>query len=116
MQGKLSLAVGFVAGYVLGSKAGRQRYEEIVAQARKLAGSQTVQSTAGVRQAQASQLVNNAKDSGGVAKARQAVGRTSSPGTSGPSYVTETTPGAASGSLYEPSSTTNPPRTNGINP
>src|SRR3712207_4893077 len=75
MQGKLSLAAGFVAGYVLGSKAGRQRYEEIVAQARKVAGSQTVQSTAGVVQAQASDLVNKAKNSDVVAKAKSAVGR-----------------------------------------
>ena len=38
MYGKLAVAAGFAAGYVLGSKAGRQRYEEIVAQARKVAG------------------------------------------------------------------------------
>src|SRR5215207_228767 len=69
MQGKLTLAVGFVAGYVLGSKAGRQRYEEIVAQARKVAGNQTVQSTAGVLQAQASDLVSKAKQSDLVNKA-----------------------------------------------
>ena len=125
MQGKLTLAAGFVAGYVLGSKAGRQRYEEIVAQARKVAGSQTVQSTAGVLQTQASELANKAKVSDVVAKAKQVVGRSSSdsdttsgrstydttPSTStytAPStsaYTTETTPGAASGDLFEPSST-----------
>src|SRR5215207_8458494 len=116
MQGKLTLAAGFVAGYVLGSKAGRQRYEEIVAQARKVAGSQTVQSTAGVLQTQASELANKAKVSDVVAKAKQVVGRSSSDSdtTSGRStytapstsaYTTETTPGAASGDLFEPSST-----------
>ncbi|HEU4347708.1 MAG TPA: hypothetical protein VFR35_07965, partial [Actinoplanes sp.] len=110
MQGKLSLAVGFVAGYVLGSKAGRQRYEEIVAQARKLAGSQTVQSTAGVLQTQASDLVNRAKDSDVVAKAKQAVGRgatDSGTSTYTPStYADRTTPGAASADLFEPTTGT----------
>ena len=142
MQGKLTLAAGFVAGYVLGSKAGRQRYEEIVAQARKVAGSQTVQSTAGVLQTQASDLVNKAKDSEVVTKAKQAVGRGSSSGSSSGgdtststytaptstatyeagTYETGTTPGAASGDLFEPTTTTdplapnNPSGTNGSNP
>ena len=61
MEGKLALAAGFAAGYVLGSRAGRQRYEEIVAKARQLGSSQTVQSTAGVLQAQANDLVSKAK-------------------------------------------------------
>lgn len=124
MQGKLTLAVGFVAGYVLGSKAGRQRYEEIVAQARKVAGNQTVQSTAGVLQAQASDLVNKAKQSDVVAKAKQTVGRSSgddtytAPATT--AYGTETTTSGTD--LFEPSTTsdplsqTNPSGTNGSNP
>ncbi len=132
MQGKLTLAVGFVAGYVLGSRAGRQRYEEIVAQARKVAGSQTVQSTAGVLQTQAADLVNKAKDSDVVTKAKQVVGRgddtsTSTytpPSTSTSTYAAETTPGAASGDLFEPSKSTttdplsprNPSSTNGSTP
>ena len=39
-------------GYVLGTKAGRERYEAIVRVTRRVAGSQTVQSTAGVLQSQ----------------------------------------------------------------
>jgi hypothetical protein len=125
MQGKLTLAAGFVAGYVLGSKAGRQRYEEIVAQARKVAGNQTVQSTAGVLQAQATDLVNKAKQSDVVAKAKQTVGRGSSDDATytapaAGTYAAETT---TSGDLFEPSSTTtdplsptNPSSTNGSNP
>ena len=133
MQGKLTLAVGFVAGYVLGSKAGRQRYEEIVSQARKVAGSQTVQSTAGVLQTQATDLVNKAKDSDVVTKAKQAVGRgsgdddtstsTYTAPTSTATYEAGTTPGAASGDLFEPTTTTTDPLapknqagTNGSNP
>jgi hypothetical protein len=63
MYGKLAVAAGFAAGYVLGSKAGRQRYEEIVAQARKVADNEKVQSTAGVLQAKGSDLVEKAKQS-----------------------------------------------------
>ena len=144
MQGKLALAAGFAAGYVLGSKAGRQRYEEIVAQARKVAGNQTVQSTAGVLQTQASDVVSKVKDSDVVTKAKQAVGRGSSddtsttstytpPSASTSTYAAETTPGAASGDLFEPTTSTstdpltstsstdplsprNPSGTNGSNP
>jgi hypothetical protein len=49
---KLSLLIGGAAGYVLGTKAGRERYEQIVSYARRMGGSQTVQSTAGVLQGQ----------------------------------------------------------------
>ncbi len=40
---KLTLAVGIGAGYVLGAKAGHQRYEQIVGKARELAGKPAVQ-------------------------------------------------------------------------
>jgi hypothetical protein len=53
---KLSFLAGAAVGYVLGAKAGRQRYEQIVGLFRKVSGSQTVQSTAGVVQAQLSDL------------------------------------------------------------
>jgi hypothetical protein len=75
MYGKLAVAAGFAAGYVLGSKAGRQRYEEIVAQARKVAGNETVQSTAGVLQAKGSDLVEKAKQSDLATKVKSTVVR-----------------------------------------
>lgn len=62
---KLSFLLGAAAGYVLGARAGRERYEAIVRTARKVGGSQTVQSTAGVLQAQVDDL---------TAKARGALG------------------------------------------
>jgi hypothetical protein len=40
---KLTLVVGFGAGYVLGAKAGTQRYEQIVGAFRELAGMPAVQ-------------------------------------------------------------------------
>ncbi|MCW2494396.1 hypothetical protein [Jatrophihabitans sp.] len=59
---KLSFLVGGAVGYVLGAKAGRERYETIVRSARKVAGSQTVQSTAGVLQAQVDSLSQKARE------------------------------------------------------
>jgi hypothetical protein len=58
---KLSFLIGVAIGYVLGTRAGRERYEDIVKMARRVAGSQTVQSTAGVVQAQIQQLAGQAK-------------------------------------------------------
>jgi hypothetical protein len=58
---KLSLLVGGAVGYVLGAKAGHERYEQIVALGRRVGGSQTVQSTAGVVQAQLDSLKAQAR-------------------------------------------------------
>jgi hypothetical protein len=60
---KMSLLVGAAIGYVLGSRAGRERYEQIVAAARRFAGSQTVQTTAGVLQAQVDTVTQKARRS-----------------------------------------------------
>jgi hypothetical protein len=60
---KLSFLVGAAVGYVLGARAGRERYESIVAIARKVAGSQTVQSTAGVLRAQVDIVRTQARES-----------------------------------------------------
>lgn len=52
MTMKISFVLGAAAGYVLGARAGRERYETIVRLSRKVVGSQTIQSSAGVLQAQ----------------------------------------------------------------
>jgi hypothetical protein len=57
----MKFLLGMAVGYVLGSRAGRERYEDIVAVARRVAGSQTVQATAGVLQAQAHEAAERAK-------------------------------------------------------
>jgi tripartite-type tricarboxylate transporter receptor subunit TctC len=36
MRGKVLLVVGLAVGYVLGTRAGREKYDQMVAQARKL--------------------------------------------------------------------------------
>jgi hypothetical protein len=47
---KSYLLIGFGAGYILGSRAGRERYEQIRSSAKKFAGNPTVQSAAGKAQ------------------------------------------------------------------
>jgi hypothetical protein len=58
---KLSNLVYAAAGYVLGARAGRERYDQIVSLGRRVAGSQTVQATAGVVQGQLDQLATRAR-------------------------------------------------------
>jgi hypothetical protein len=119
MYGKLAVAAGFAAGYVLGSKAGRQRYEEIVAQARKVAGNEKVQSTAGVLQAKGTDLVEKAKQSELATKVKSTVGKektdtpsygTTTTTTETPSYGTTatTTDTAPTSDLFEPTTATTP--------
>ena len=57
---KLSFLLGAAIGYVVGARAGRERYESIVKFARQVVGSQTVQSSAGVLQAQVDELRHRA--------------------------------------------------------
>jgi len=61
MRYKATFVMGFAAGYVLGAKAGRERYEQIMRTARGLSENPAVQSTAGLLQAQATNLVGTAK-------------------------------------------------------
>lgn len=58
---KLSNLVYAAVGYTLGARAGRERYESIVRLGRRVAGSQTVQATAGVMQANLDQRVQRAR-------------------------------------------------------
>lgn len=62
MRTKLSFLAGFATGYVLGSKAGRARYEQIRQAARAFASSPAVQSTANQIQHQATDALSSAKD------------------------------------------------------
>ncbi len=62
MRGKLMFITGLAAGFVLGSRAGREKYEEITANAKKVWEHPTVQEAAGVAQAQANKLYSEGKD------------------------------------------------------
>jgi hypothetical protein len=58
---KLSHLAFAAGGYVLGARAGRDRYDQIVSIARRIAGSQTVQSTAGLVQGRLDYLATHAR-------------------------------------------------------
>jgi len=62
MRTKVTFFAGFAAGYVLGSRAGRARYEQIRRAARAFASSPAVQSTASSLQHQAGEALSAAKD------------------------------------------------------
>jgi len=61
MRGKLFFITGVGIGYVLGTRAGREKFDQMVAQARKVWESPTVQEAAGVVQAQAAKLYDDGK-------------------------------------------------------
>jgi len=56
MRYKATFAMGFVAGYVLGSKAGRQRYEQLKRAVKSISENPQVKHTTEVMQTQATQL------------------------------------------------------------
>lgn len=58
---RLALLAGLAAGYVLGTRAGRQRYEAIAAAARRFADRPDVQSAAGTVAGQVSSVVRTAR-------------------------------------------------------
>ncbi|MEE6311019.1 hypothetical protein V1634_29685 [Plantactinospora veratri] len=62
MRGKLWFVGGLAVGFVLGARAGRERYEELVLKGRQVLDHPTVQEAAGVAQAQASRLYTEGKD------------------------------------------------------
>jgi hypothetical protein len=60
MRYKATFAIGFVTGYVLGSKAGRQRYEQLRRIAKSISENPQVKHTTEAVQSQAMQLRNQA--------------------------------------------------------
>ncbi|MER5998749.1 YtxH domain-containing protein [Nonomuraea sp. NPDC051941] len=66
MRYRVTFAVGLAIGYVLGSRAGRERYEQIKRTAQRVADSPRVQEVAGVVGAQASRLAGVAKSKVGA--------------------------------------------------
>lgn len=62
MRGKATFLVGLAIGYVLGTRAGRERYEQIVRAAQRVRSNPTVQEAAGVVQAQTTRLMSNGRN------------------------------------------------------
>lgn len=61
MRYRMAFAVGLAAGYVLGSRAGRERYEQIKRTAQRVADSPSVQEAAGLVGAQVSKVTDVAR-------------------------------------------------------
>ncbi|MGW0807410.1 YtxH domain-containing protein [Nonomuraea sp. NPDC002799] len=61
MRYRMTFAMGLAVGYVLGSRAGRERYEQIKRTAQRLADNPRVQEVAGVVGAQASKVAGTAR-------------------------------------------------------
>jgi len=81
MRGKIMFLGGLAAGFVLGARAGREKYEELMVQAKKVMDHPTVQEATGVAQAQASRLYEQGKDRLGTTKLGEKIGSTSGNGT-----------------------------------
>lgn len=61
MRGKGMFVMGLAIGYVLGTRAGRERYEQIVRVAQRVRSNPTVQEAAGMVQAQTSRLITSGR-------------------------------------------------------
>ncbi len=61
MRGKLTFSAGVGLGYLLGTRAGRERFDQISEKAKQLWESKTVQDAAGVVQEQAGRLYEGGK-------------------------------------------------------
>lgn len=61
MRYRMTFAVGLAVGYVLGSRAGRERYEQIKRTVRRIADNPRVQEAAGLAGAQVSKAAGQTK-------------------------------------------------------
>ncbi len=111
MRGKIMFLGGLAAGFVLGARAGREKYEELVVRGRKVLDHPTVQEAAGVAQAQASRLYHEGKDRLGHSKLGERLSPNGGPGSTpaGDAVAGKPAPAGAksgSGSSSTPSSST----------
>ncbi|MFC7546058.1 hypothetical protein [Plantactinospora sp. GCM10030261] len=114
MRGKLLFIGGLATGFVLGARAGREKYEELVLKGRKVLDHPSVQEAAGVAQAQANRLYSEGKDRLGQTKFGEKLSGTDT----GSSELTSAdnafagTP-ASSSSTTSPSSSSTRPKSSG---
>ncbi|WP_320066702.1 hypothetical protein [Micromonospora sp. RTGN7] len=103
MRGKMMFLGGLAAGFVLGARAGREKYEDLVVRGRKVLDHPTVQEAAGVAQAQANRLYSEGKDKLSQSKLAEKLSTNGSDSTTGltsadkPFAGTPATVGAKSG-------------------
>jgi PRC-barrel domain len=107
VMGKLGMAVGAAVGYVLGAKAGRERYEQIAASARQFMDKPQVkrvmESAPGNLGARMEQVANKAADA--VHQAGDKVAAPSSTGTGAEATPATSTPSTTAGPTPVPSAT-----------
>lgn len=86
MRGRLGVFIGFGAGYVLGAKAGRERYEQLSRLYDNLLNSRAFNKASGKAKQAVGQGIDQARDlaSEGVSKVTDAVKDRRSSGTEGP--------------------------------
>jgi hypothetical protein len=122
MRGKLWFIGGMAAGFVLGARAGREKYEELVQRGRKVLDHPTVQEAAGVAQAQANRLYEEGKGRLSQTKLGEKLGTNGSSATrelssSGESLASTSSssskPGATAGTTSTTSSSTTGRKTPG---
>ncbi len=62
MRYRFTFFAGLAVGFIVGARAGRERYEQMKKLARKAADSPAMQQAAGAAQAQAASMARSAKD------------------------------------------------------
>lgn len=123
-MGKITFGAGFAVGYVLGARAGRERYDQIVQAWQGFAGNPKVQEKAGQLQATATEAASSAAHKAGDlgSKAASKVGDklpgrgSEDTGAVGEAYVTTDTgvvTGDTPASPAAPAAPATPPTTNG---
>jgi hypothetical protein len=112
MRGKLWFIGGLAAGFVLGARAGRETYEELVVKGRKVLDHPTVQEAAGVAQAQANRLYAEGKDRLSHTRLGEKLnidnGRTAELDSAGSTFAGSGAVGAGGAAAAKGSSTTTP--------
>ncbi len=94
---KLTLAAAAGAGYVLGAKAGKERYNQIEAKFREIAGMPAVQNATATVKEQASSVADQAKTTVTDKVGGSSIDSGSSPSTGAPSTAAPSTAAPSTG-------------------
>jgi hypothetical protein len=92
MRGKLMFVAGAAVGFVLGSRAGRERYEELSSAAQKILSNPSVQEAGGAAKAQATKLYESGKGAFSNSKLADKIRTTTHLPTNGKNPVEDSSP------------------------